>query len=183
MLFKLVALIVPLGLDTFTVSAALGMNKIPARKKLGIALFFTAFEAGMPLVGLLAGKPLHNLAGNNADYAAFAILIVFGLYTLFHKKDDEQDKAKAIIDSWGFSAFLIGLAISIDEIAIGLTLGLLGFPIVPVLIAIGAQAFIFAQLGFWLGSKLSEKFRENAENLSGIALIFIGVLLLAQHLF
>jgi putative Mn2+ efflux pump MntP len=87
-----------------------------------------------------------------------------------------------MLDRWGFGALILGITISIDEIAIGLTLGILGFPIIPVLLAIGAQAFIFSQLGFWLGKKLSEKFRENAESFAGIALIAVGVVLLAQHL-
>lgn len=182
MLIKLIGLIIPLGLDTFAVSAALGMNAIPARKKIAISLFFTVFEAGMPIIGLLAGTPLHKVLGSRADYLAFALLIAFGLYTLLQRKDDEQEKSKVMLNSWGISALLLGFAISIDEIAIGLTLGVLGFPVLPVLLAIGTQAFIFSQLGFWLGGRLSEKFRERAESLAGIALIFIGLLLLVQHL-
>src|SRR4051794_29998087 len=153
MLIKLIGLIIPLGLDTFAVSAALGMNPIPAKKRLLISLFFTAFEAGMPLIGLLAGEPLHRLIGGKADIAAFLLLIFFGVYTLLHRKDDESAKTEAMINNWGLSAILLGVTISIDEIAIGLTLGILGVPIVPVLIAIAVQAFIFSQLGFWLGAK------------------------------
>jgi len=182
MLIKLIGLIIPLGLDTFAVSAALGMNQIPARKRLLISLFFTAFEAGMPLIGLAAGEPLHKLMGNGADITAYLLLIIFGLYTLLHKKRGEKNQADAIITNWGWSALLLGLTISIDEIAIGLTLGLLGFAIVPVLIAIGLQAFIFSQLGFWLGRRLSERFRENAESLAGLALVGIGLALLIEHL-
>jgi putative Mn2+ efflux pump MntP len=182
MLIKLIGLVIPLGLDTFAVSAALGMNPIPARRKLMISLFFTAFEAGMPLVGLLAGEPLHRLIGSSADTVAYLILIAFGLYTLLHQKDEEPGKADSILQNWGLGAIILGISISIDEIAIGLTLGLLGFPIAPVLIAIGVQAFIFSQLGFWLGGRLSEKFREKTEWLAGLALIAIGVVLLAEKI-
>lgn len=182
MLLKLIGLIIPLGLDTFAVSAALGMNTIPAKKRLMISLFFTGFEAGMPIIGLLAGEPLHRFIGDKADLVAFSILIIFGAYTLLHKKEDEGAQAKAMMNKWGLSALILGITISIDEIAIGLTLGVLGFPIVPVLTVIAAQAFVFSQLGFWLGGKLSERFRESAETLAGIALIGIGILLLWQHL-
>jgi putative Mn2+ efflux pump MntP len=181
MLLKLVGLIIPLGLDTFAVSAALGMNPIPARKRLLISLFFTAFEAGMPIIGLLAGEPLHKIMGGGADITAYLLLIVFGIYTLLHKKQGEKNQADAMLTNWGWSALLLGVTISIDEVAIGLTLGLLGFAIVPVLAAIGIQAFIFSQLGFWLGRRLSEKFRENAESLAGLALIGIGVALLIEY--
>lgn len=181
MLLKLIGLIIPLGLDTFAVSAALGMNQIPARKRLVISLFFTFFEAGMPLLGLLAGAPLHSLIGDYADYTAYLLLIGFGTYTVLHKKDDESSRISSMVGGWGWSALILGLSISIDEVAIGLTLGLLGFPILPVLIAIGAQAFIFSQVGFWLGRKLSENFREKAETIAGIALVFIGCILFLQH--
>lgn len=182
MLIKLIGLIIPLGIDTFAVSAALGMNPIPLRKKLMISLFFTFFETGMPIIGLIAGEPLHNLIGGAADYAAFAILIIFGAYTLLHKKNDEANQAKTMINKWGLGAFILGVTISIDEIAIGLTLGLLGFALIPVLIAIAVQAFIFSQLGFWLGKKLSESFREKAESFAGISLILVGFILLTQRL-
>ena len=181
MLIKLIGLIIPLGLDTFAVSAALGMNKIPARRRLLISLFFTLFEAGMPLIGLLAGEPLHKLIGDKASLTAYLLLIAFGLYTLLHKKNDEREKADSIIEHWGPAALLLGITISIDEVAIGLTLGLLGFPIVPVLVAIGLQAFIFSQLGFWLGKRLSERFREKAESLAGLALIGVGAGLLIEY--
>jgi putative Mn2+ efflux pump MntP len=93
MLIKLIGLIIPLGIDTFAVSAALGMNKIPARKKIMISLFFTLFEAGMPVIGLLAGEPLHNLMGDRANLAAFVLLIIFGFYTLLHKKSGESTQS------------------------------------------------------------------------------------------
>lgn len=181
MLIKLIGLIIPLGLDTFAVSAALGMNKIPVRRKFLISLFFTVFEAGMPLVGLAAGEPLRRLIGDSAEIVAYLLLIAFGVYTLLHRKAEEPGKADSIITNWGFGALLLGITISIDEIAIGLTLGLLGFPIVPVLVAIGAQAFIFSQAGFWLGKRLSEKFRENAESLAGLVLVVLGLGLLIEH--
>jgi len=144
-------------------------------------LFFTAFEAGMPLIGLAAGEPLRHLMGEGANTLAYLMLIGFGLYTLLHKKNYEPGKADSIINNWGVAALLLGITISIDEIAIGLTLGLLGFPIVPVLLAIGIQAFVFSQAGFWLGKRLSEKFRERAESLAGLALVGVGLGLLIQH--
>jgi putative Mn2+ efflux pump MntP len=181
MILKLLALIIPLCIDTFAVSAALGMSAITVKRKLLISIFFTIFEAGMPLLGLLAGAPLHRVFGNKASYVAYAILILFGVYTLLRRKDNEDDVAKSILNSWGISAILLGLSISIDEVAIGLTLGLLNFPIVPVITAIAVQAFLFSQAGFWLGKRLSEKFRENAESLAGIVLILVGIVLYVGH--
>jgi putative Mn2+ efflux pump MntP len=178
---KLILLVIPLALDTFAVSAALGMTPVPASRKLKISLFFTAFEAGMPLIGLLMGEPLRRLVGSRAEFIAYGLLVAFGLYTLIHNEATDRTKASQITKKWGLGALVLGLAISIDEVAIGLTLGLLGFPIIPVLAVIAAQAFIFSQAGFWLGSRLKEKYREQAEKIAGLALIGIGVFLFLTH--
>lgn len=172
---------IPLALDTFAVSAALGMTPVPARKKLSISLFFTAFEAGMPLLGLALGAPLRNLIGSSAEYLAYSLLVAFGLYTLLHNESNERSTASEITKKWGMAALLLGLTISIDEIAIGLTLGLLAFPIIPVLSVIAIQAFIFSQAGFWLGGKMKEKIREQAEKIAGVALIGVGIFLFIAH--
>jgi putative Mn2+ efflux pump MntP len=71
---------------------------------------------------------------------------------------------------------------SLDELAIGFTLGLLGVPVVPYLLAIAAQTFVVSQLGFRLGASLSSRVREGAERLAGIALIALGAILLFEHL-
>jgi manganese efflux pump family protein len=71
---------------------------------------------------------------------------------------------------------------SLDELAIGFTLGLLCAPVVPILLAIGVQAFAVSQAGFWLGASLLRRFREVAERGAGIALIALGAILLAERL-
>jgi putative Mn2+ efflux pump MntP len=52
--------------------------------------------------------------------------------------------------------------------------------VVTVLVA--SQAFIVTQLGLRLGSRLSERTREDAERLAGVALTGLGVALLAEKL-
>ena len=54
-------------------------------------------------------------------------------------------------------------------------------PVLPFLVAIGGQACVASQLGFWLGASVSERSREGAERLAGIALIALGMLLLAER--
>jgi putative Mn2+ efflux pump MntP len=55
---KLVLFVLPLGLDTFAVSAALGMRVLPRRERLKVSLLMAAFEMTMPVVGLLVGHAL-----------------------------------------------------------------------------------------------------------------------------
>jgi putative Mn2+ efflux pump MntP len=79
-------------------------------------------------------------------------------------------------------AALLGFSVSVDELAVGFGAGLLRLPIVPLAIAVGAQAFIVTQLGLWLGGRVSERLGELAERFAGAALLALGAVLAAERL-
>ena len=182
MWLTLIGLIVPLGLDTFAVAAALGMAGVSARDRTRVSLIFTAFEAGMPLVGFLAGNLAGRAVGNAADYVAIAILIALGLFMLRPQADDEERRLSLLARTRGLAVIGLGIGISIDELAIGFTIGLLHFPVLVILVLIGAQAFIVTQLGIRLGQRIGERIREGAERLAGVALAALGLILLVEKL-
>lgn len=183
MLLKLAALVLPLGLDTFAVAAALGMAGIAPRDRLRVSLLFSAFEAGMPLVGFILGAAVGSLLGTLADLVAIAVLIGLGVFMLWPKaEDDETARVGLLARTRGWASLGLGISISLDELAIGFTIGLLGLPIVVVLILIGLQAFLATQVGLRLGAGLGEAVRENAERLAGLALAGLGLFLLIEKL-
>jgi putative Mn2+ efflux pump MntP len=177
----LLGLILPLALDTFAVSAAVGLTGPTRRQQLRLSALFALFEGGMPAVGLLLGAPLGQVLGPTADYLAIVILIGFGTYTLLRGGGDDA-RAAGMATAHGPTLLLIGLSVSLDELAVGFTLGLLRVPVLPFLVAIAVQAFVASQVGFGLGASMSERFRERAERLAGIALITLGVILLAERI-
>jgi manganese efflux pump family protein len=73
MIAKLIALVLPLGLDTFAVAVAIGMIGVTSARRRHISLLFTGFEAGMPLIGLALGAPLGHAIGAAADYVAIGV--------------------------------------------------------------------------------------------------------------
>ncbi len=178
----ILALILPLALDTFAVSAAVGLTNPTRRERLRLGGLFALFEGGMPAIGVIVGGPLGQALGAAADYLAIAILIGFGAYTLLRTGGADDARSARMASAHGPALILIGLSVSLDELAIGFTLGLLRVPVLPILVAIGAQAFAASQLGFGLGLSLSKRFREGAERLAGMALIALGVILLAERL-
>jgi putative Mn2+ efflux pump MntP len=178
---KLIALALPLGLDTFAVAAAIGALADGATRRLRISVLFTAFEAGMPLIGLALGVPLGRAIGATADYVAIAVLIAFGIYTLWGPEESE-DRLRRLAQVRGPGAVLLGLSISLDELAIGFTLGLLRLPAGLVIALIAVQTFIVTQLGLRIGHRLSERMREGAERLAGTALAGLGLVLLVEKL-
>jgi len=182
-LLKLAALVLPLGLDTFAVAAALGMAGIAPRERLRVSLLFSAFESGMPLIGFVLGAAVGSLLGTLADFVAIAVLIALGIYILWPKSEaDETARAGLLARTRGWAALGLGISISLDELAIGFTIGLLGLPVLLVLILIGLQAFLATRVGLRLGAGMGAAVRENAERLAGLALAGLGLFLLIEKL-
>ncbi len=177
----LILFVLPLGLDTFAVSAALGTVRPDRRQRLRLSLVMSGFEMAMPLIGLLLGRALGTIVGTSADYISIGILALLGIWMLVHDEDDDEKAAKFVAGR-GVVLIAIGLSISVDELAIGFTIGLLHLSIWLAVLLIGLQAFVLAQLGLRLGTRISENTRENAERLAGVALIGLAVLLVAEKI-
>jgi manganese efflux pump family protein len=178
---KLVALVIPLGLDTFGVALALGIAGLPREHRLRVSLLFAGFEAAMPLLGVALGAPLGRAIGTSADYIAAALITALGVYMLVAERD-EEDRLLSLTQRGMLGALVLGASISLDELAIGFSAGLLRLPIPALVIALAAQAFIVTQIGIRLGSRIGERFRERTEKLAGVALIALGLILLTTFI-
>ncbi len=176
-------IILPLGLDTFALAAALGVAGIRAERRMRTSMILAGFEAGMPIVGFLIGGAVGHVIGSFAGWTAIAFLTVAGLFML-KPGDEAKDEARLrlLARAQGLAIIDLGLAISIDELAIGFSLGLLGLPLVIAVIWLGVQAFLAAQLGMRFGSRIGEELRERAEQLAGVVLIGMAAFLLVLKL-
>jgi putative Mn2+ efflux pump MntP len=177
-------LLLPLGLDTFAVAAALGMAGLEKRDRLRVTLVFTAFEAGMPIAGMLIGRVAGVFLGAWAGYGGIAVLLLAGLLLLRpgQKESDESGRLRLLAHARGLAIIDLGLSISVDELTVGLSAGLLGLSIVVTVVWIAVQAFAATQVGLRLGGRLGEEVRERAEWLAGAALIVVALVLLALRL-
>jgi len=184
MWLTLIALVVPLGLDTFAVAAALGMSGLTRRDRIRVTMLFTLFEMGMPIVGIVLGAGAGNVVGSAADYVAIAVLIALGIFMLWPRPDDRDDPERVglLARTRGLAAIGLGISISLDELAIGFTVGLLRFPVVLVIVLIGTQTLIVTQAGLRLGSSVGDSVRERAEQLAGAVLAVLGIVLLVEKL-
>jgi putative Mn2+ efflux pump MntP len=180
---KLLAFVLPLGLDSFAVAAAIAAMQVTTGwQRLRISLVFAIFEGGMPLIGLGLGAALAHGIGQVADYLAGAAVIAIGAWMLLAGDKDEDKKASRLTSSRGLALIGIGISISLDELAIGFTIGLARLPVTAVIVAIALQAFLAAQLGLAVGAKIGERWRERAEQAAGIALILLGAYLVTEQL-
>jgi manganese efflux pump family protein len=170
---RVIALILPLGLDTFAVSVALGVSGASARQMMRTALLFSAFEAAMPLIGISIGHRLGNAIGPEAIYAAIALLFVLAIYGLVA----EGDEPRSPFGRGPVPSVALALTISLDELAIGVAFGLLRVPLVPVIVLIALQAFVLSQVGMRAGDRVSRRVREATERLSGVVLVVVAIAL------
>jgi putative Mn2+ efflux pump MntP len=177
---KLVALVLPLSLDAFVVAAGIGVIGVTPRQRLRLSILFCAFEAGMPLIGLALGAPLAHVIGGAADYVAIGVLLAFGVYALVVREDRDEEQLAELTRIRGAGALLLGISVSLDELAIGFTLGLLALPAKVVIPLIPLQALILTQLGLRIGSRLSERLRESGERVAGGLLTVLALVLLAE---
>jgi manganese efflux pump family protein len=136
----------------------------------------------MPLIGLGLGTALARGVGQVADYLAAAAVITIGAWMLLAGDKDEDKKASRLTSSRGLALIGIGISISLDELAIGFTIGLARLPVTAVIVAIALQAFLAAQLGLAVGAQIGERWRERAQQAAGIALILLGAYLVTEQL-
>jgi putative Mn2+ efflux pump MntP len=183
-ILTIAGVILPLTIDTFVLGTALGAAGIAARERLRTSLILTAFEAGMPVIGFLAGAGVGAAVGGWATYLAAAVLAGIGVLMLRPGGDDADDEKnlRLLESARGWSILVLGLGISVDELAVGFGVGLLGLPILLLIGLIAVQAFIAAQLGMRLGSRLAERARAAAGRMAGLLLVVAAALIVIEHL-
>src|SRR6202008_3903814 len=94
--------------------------------------------------------------GLAADYLAAAAVIGVGAWMLLAGGTDEEDQRGRMASSRGLAMIALGISISLDELAIGFSIGLTHLPVPAVIVAIAAQAVLAAQLGLALGARIAE---------------------------
>ena len=178
------SIILPLAIDTFVLGTALGAAGIAKRDRLRTSLILTAFEAGMPVIGFLGGAAIGAGVGGWANYMAAAVLAVVGVVMLRsgEGEEDDEQKLRLLETARGWSVVVLGVGISVDELAVGFGVGLLRLPLLLLIVLIAVQAFLAAQLGMRFGSRLAENARQAAGRMAGVLLILAAVIVLAEHI-
>jgi manganese efflux pump family protein len=173
-------LFLSLGLDTLGVAIGLGISGLSRRQRLRFGVGFALAEGIMPLVGFLLGKALAQAAGNVASYLAIALLLAVGLYML---RESTKSKREAQYEADTFLRLaVVAASVSMDELAVGFSLGLLGVPILLAALYIGLQAFVVTLVGTAIGRRVGELFAERAEMVAGIALTLLAFFLLGEKI-
>lgn len=185
MFIYLVGLSAALAMDCFSVS--LGMNcgskRLTRSQALRLASFFGGFQFAMPLLGWLAGRGLIGLIERFDHWVAFGLLVVIGgrmVKESFSAGDGDEvcrtDRTR------GIPLLVLSVATSVDALAVGLSLGVIGLPVLLTAAVIGAGSFLLTLAGARLGPLVGGVIGRRAELFGGLILIGIGVKILVEHL-
>jgi putative Mn2+ efflux pump MntP len=164
-----------LGLDTFGIGLSAGAAQRQGGWKLylRLALVLAAFQTLMPVVGWLVGAPLSALVQRWAHWISFALLAYAGGRMIWEGLEGEEESEFLDLQRWRALLFL-GVATSLDELAVGVGLGLSGQPI--------ALLAALALAGTLLGQRASQLLGKRAPVLGGAVLFYIAGRILIEGL-
>ena len=135
----------------------------------------------MPVIGWLAGQTVVRFVSAWDHWIAFALLALIGGRMIREALNDEE-KSDDRDPTRGFSLVMLSIATSIDALAVGFSLSLIGVSIWFPAFIIGLVAGVLTVAGMLVGSRVGDRWGPRVEILGGFVLIAIGVRILCEHL-
>lgn len=178
-------LLIALGLSADAFAVALGKGLSLRRLRLGqawaIALTFGGFQALMPVIGWLLGATLADRITAVDHWIAFGLLAAIGakmLWEALHGDDDVEPASGLEVRE----LLVLGVATSIDALAVGVSLAFLEADLGIAALTIGVVTALVSFAGVVIGHRVGLRLRRPAEIAGGVVLIAIGVKILVEHL-
>ena len=174
---------IALSMDCFAVSLALGTTTKSrlAYTAVYIALFFGIFQAGMTVAGWAAGAAFIGFISFYAPWIAFILLGFIGCKMCWEGISENGESHLDILHL--VPVIVLSLATSIDALAVGVTFGILGSPVLIPALIIGSVCFLISFAGVMLGERLEDLLGNRIEIAGGLILILIGIKILAESVF
>src|ERR1700759_2877043 len=162
---------VALGLNNFGAAIAIGVSGVNRRTELRVASVFGLCDVVMPATGMLIGTRLAGPLGSTARWAGAGILCATAIWGLIEALRGDDDAPKI----WhGWRLLVSGAALSLDDLAVGLALGTVRYPIVLAVALFGILSFIMSMIGLQLGKKLGAAAGEHGEVVGAVILVGIS---------
>ena len=186
--FEIILISVALAMDSFAVSITKGleMSSLKIKKCIIIGACFGVFQAIMPLIGFFLGKSFISYISHIDHWIAFILLLVIGIKNIIEALNEGKKNNCNIERRYDISEnaelLILGIATSIDALAVGITLSFENINIWISVVIIGLITFLISFLGVCLGRLAGDKWKNKAGILGGVILIFIGIKILASHI-
>lgn len=178
-MLALILVALSLGLSNFAAAIGIGISGSTLGTRLKVGVIFGLFETGMPIAGLALGRSLASTLGSTAHWVSAGLLIATGAWALIQAiRDDGQPVAPASSQRTG-RLIITGLALSIDNLAVGFALGAFHVRLAVAAATIGGVSVALSLVGLELGAQIGVKFGQRGELLGGLVLIAVGAAIAA----
>jgi putative Mn2+ efflux pump MntP len=178
---EILLLSLALAADAFSVGAVLGLRYRHPREVFRVAFHFGLFQALLPLVGAALGGALLRYVESVDHWIAFGLLALLGCRMIWSALRGDHDHATDVDLTRGWSLVGLSVAVSIDALAVGITLPAAGAPIVPAVTLFGVVAGLATLVAMRMAGPIARRIGHRAEILAGVVLIGLGVKILHDH--
>jgi putative Mn2+ efflux pump MntP len=182
-LWEILVVAAGLSMDAVAVSlAASASNRVRgAGATFRLSFHFGLFQFMMPVAGWLIGESVAGYIESVDHWIAFGLLSLVGV-RMIHAAIGGADPKLGGDPSRGATLILLSVATSIDALAVGLTLAMLGNGIWYASLVIGIVTAGLSCLAILVGAHAGQTVGRRMEIVGGLLLIAIGVRILFQHL-
>ncbi len=182
-LLTVVLIAVGLSMDCFAVALCVGTtpHSTSIRSRLRLAFHFGIFQGLMTFLGWVVGSSMVRFIGQFDHWIALILLGYVGI-NMIRSGVSGSAQCFQTDPSRGRTMVMLSVATSIDALAVGLTVGMLGEGVVYPSILIGLITFIISMVGLFLGRRLGERFGKRMEVIGGVLLSGMGLRIVLTHL-
>jgi putative Mn2+ efflux pump MntP len=181
-LYEVLLVAISMAMDAFAVCLIAGsMHQATGpRPAFRLSFHFGLFQFIMPVLGWLVGYTAEPLIRDYDHWIAFALLAFVGVRMIYGAA--RGDDAQAPDPSRGWTLVVLSIAVSIDALAVGLSLGVLGLPVWYPAFIIGVITALLSLVGLRLGQDFGSRLGKPVEIIGGLVLIGIGLRIVISHL-
>ena len=180
---EILLIAIGLSMDAFAVSlgASAAERDMGGRAGFRLSFHFGLFQFLMPVLGWALGATVVAYVAAFDHWIAFGLLSIVAI-RMIRAGFDHEVTAWPGDPSRGWTLVMLSVATSIDALAVGLTLAMLGTAIWYPSVVIGIVAGGLSFAGIRLGSRLGRTFGKRMEITGGVLLLAIGLRILYLHL-
>ena len=185
-MMTLLLLALALSMDAFAAALAQGATSQPRaglRVALWVGLAYGLAQGLMPLLGWGLGRVFISIIRDIDHWIAFTLLAAIGAHMVRQGLESVPHLPAAAQSVLGWRILPTAIATSVDAAAAGVTLPLLGLPIVISCLVIGTVTCAVSFAGVMIGAAASARAGKRAEVVGGVVLIMIGTKIRIEHLF
>jgi manganese efflux pump family protein len=171
-----------MAMDAFAVCLVAG--SLPQlqgpRPAFRLAFHFGLFQFLMPIFGGLVGASVEPLIRGVDHWLALGLLGFVGSRMIYSALKPQE--MRGADPSRGWSLILLSIAVSIDALAVGLSLGVLGIGVGYPAILIGFVTGLVSLIGLRLGHIVGARLGRWVQVAGGFVLFGIGIRIVLEHL-